>query len=51
MGVVKDVTGSYTLGFVGLLAATAVCLGGVVWLLRTAPSEELRGQQRRSVPA
>jgi len=51
MGVVKDVTGSYTLGFVGLLGATAVCLGAVVWLLRTAPSEELRGQQRRSVPA
>ena len=51
MGVVKDVTGTYTLGFVGLLVATAVCLGGVVWLVRTAPSEELRGHQRRSVSA
>ncbi len=46
MGVVKDVTGTYTLGFVGLLVATAVCLGGVVWLVRTAPSEELRGHPR-----
>jgi NNP family nitrate/nitrite transporter-like MFS transporter len=51
MGVVKDVTGTYTLGFVGLLVATALCLGGVVWLVRTAPVEELRGHQRRSLPA
>jgi NNP family nitrate/nitrite transporter-like MFS transporter len=46
MGVVEDVTGTYTLGFVGLLVATSACLGGVVWLLRTAPAEELRGHAR-----
>jgi len=49
MGVVMDVTGTYTLGFVGLLIATSACLGGVVWLLRTAPPEELRGQERGAV--
>lgn len=43
MGIVKDATGTYTLGFVGLLVATAACLAGVVWLVRTAPAVELRG--------
>jgi NNP family nitrate/nitrite transporter-like MFS transporter len=51
MGVVKDVTGTYTLGFVGLLVATSACLGLVVWLLRTAPAEELRGRGRGTLPA
>ena len=43
MGIVKDATGTYTLGFVGLLIATAACLVAAVWLLRTAPAVELRG--------
>jgi PAS domain S-box-containing protein len=43
MGIVKDVSGTYTLGFVGLLIATAVCLVTAVWLLRTASAAELRG--------
>jgi NNP family nitrate/nitrite transporter-like MFS transporter len=43
MGIVKDHAGSYTLGFVGLLAATACCLVLAVWLIRTAAAEELRG--------
>ena len=43
MGIVKDATGTYTIGFVGLLIATAVCLVAAVWLLRTAPAPELRG--------
>jgi len=51
MGVVKDLTGTYTLGFVGLLATTAVCLATVVWLLRIAPLVELRGQSRAEPPA
>ncbi len=43
MGLVKDATGTYTLGFVGLLVATGLCLTGVTWLVRTAPTIELRG--------
>jgi NNP family nitrate/nitrite transporter-like MFS transporter len=43
MGLVEDQTGSYTLGFVGLLAATACCLVLAVWLIRTAAASELRG--------
>ncbi len=43
MGIVKDAAGTYTLGFVGLLVATAACLTFAVWLLRTAPLIELRG--------
>src|SRR5262245_14933527 len=43
MGLVNDQTGSYTLGFVGLLAATALCLVLAVWLIRTASGSELRG--------
>lgn len=43
MGVVKDLTGTYTLGFVGLLVATGLCLAGAVWLVRTAGVIELRG--------
>jgi DNA-binding CsgD family transcriptional regulator len=49
MGVVKDVTGTYTLGFVGLLTATAACLGLVVWLLRTAPPAMIRGHPHEEV--
>lgn len=40
MGIVEDATGTYTLGFVGLLVFTAACLVLALWLLRTA---ELRG--------
>jgi NNP family nitrate/nitrite transporter-like MFS transporter len=43
MGVVKDQAGTYTLGFVGLLGATACCLVLAVWLIRTAAATELRG--------
>ena len=43
MGVVKDATGHYTWGFVGLLVFTAASLLLAVWLLRSAPTEELRG--------
>jgi NNP family nitrate/nitrite transporter-like MFS transporter len=43
MGLVKDQLGSYALGFVGLLVFCAACLLLAVWLLRTAPSSEVRG--------
>jgi NNP family nitrate/nitrite transporter-like MFS transporter len=43
MGIVNDQSGSYTLGFVGLLAATACCLVLAVWLIRTAAASEVRG--------
>lgn len=43
MGIINDQTGTYTLGFVGLLAATAICLALAVWLIRSAPPIELRG--------
>jgi MFS transporter, NNP family, nitrate/nitrite transporter len=43
MGVVKDHVGTYTWGFIGLLIFTGVSLALAVWLLRTAPAEELRG--------
>jgi len=43
MGLIKDHVGTYTLGFVGLLATTAVCLMLAVWLIRSAPPVELRG--------
>lgn len=36
VGIVKDASGHYTLGFVGLLIATVVCLLAGVWLLRAA---------------
>jgi NNP family nitrate/nitrite transporter-like MFS transporter len=44
MGVVNDAFGSYAIGFLGLLVFTAGCLGLAVWLLRSAPPAELRGQ-------
>lgn len=50
MGIVKDATGTYTLGFVGLLVATGLCLATAVWLLRRAPAVELRGQPRGATP-
>jgi NNP family nitrate/nitrite transporter-like MFS transporter len=34
MGVVNDVFGSYSIGFIGLLAFTAGCLGLIVWIHR-----------------
>ena len=43
VGVVKDAEGTYTYGFVGLLVFVIGCLLLAVWLLRTAPAEELRG--------
>jgi NNP family nitrate/nitrite transporter-like MFS transporter len=43
VGLVKDVEGTYTYGFVGLLVFVAVCLTLAVWLLRSAPLAELRG--------
>lgn len=44
VGLVKDAEGTYTYGFVGLLVFVGVCLALAVWLLRTAPAEELRGR-------
>src|SRR5581483_10216328 len=46
MGVVRDHAGTYTLGFVGLLAATGLSLALAVWLIRTAAGVELRGTPR-----
>jgi NNP family nitrate/nitrite transporter-like MFS transporter len=43
MGVIKDATGHYTWGFIGLLIFTGASLLLAVWLLRSAPEEELRG--------
>jgi NNP family nitrate/nitrite transporter-like MFS transporter len=43
VGLVKDAEGTYTYGFVGLLLFVAVSLAMAVWLLRNAPSAELRG--------
>jgi NNP family nitrate/nitrite transporter-like MFS transporter len=43
VGLVKDAEGTYTYGFVGLLVFVIVCLGLAVWLLRTAPPQELDG--------
>jgi NNP family nitrate/nitrite transporter-like MFS transporter len=43
VGLVKDAEGTYTYGFVGLLVFVGVCLALAVWLLRNAPTEELRG--------
>ncbi len=50
MGVVKDVTGTYTLGFVGLLFATVLCLGIGVYLLHIAPAAEVWGRPRDLAP-
>jgi NNP family nitrate/nitrite transporter-like MFS transporter len=44
VGLVKDAEGTYTYGFVGLLVFTAVSLALAIWLLRTAPELELRGE-------
>lgn len=49
VGVVKDIEGTYTYGFVGLLVFVVVCLVLAVWLLRTAPASELRGLQHTQV--
>ncbi len=43
VGLVKDAEGTYTYGFIGLLAFTVLCLAAAVWLLRTASTLELRG--------
>ena len=42
MGVIKDATGHYTWGFIGLLIFTSASLLLAVWLLRSAPAIELR---------
>ncbi len=44
VGLVKDAEGTYTYGFVGLLVFVIACLLLAVWLLRTAPPQELRGE-------
>ena len=44
VGLVKDAQGTYTYGFVGLLVFVIGCLLLAVWLLRTAPPQELRGK-------
>jgi NNP family nitrate/nitrite transporter-like MFS transporter len=51
VGLVKDVEGTYTYGFVGLLVFVACCLALAVWLLRTAPPDELRGTSGLKVGA
>ena len=51
VGLVKDAEGTYTYGFVGLLVFTVICLGIAVWLLRTAPAQELRGVPHGAVEA
>jgi NNP family nitrate/nitrite transporter-like MFS transporter len=43
VGLVKDAEGTYTYGFVGLLVFVVTCLLLAVWLLHTAPPQELRG--------
>jgi NNP family nitrate/nitrite transporter-like MFS transporter len=43
VGLMKDAEGTYTYGFVGLLLFVAVSLALAVWLIRTAPAEQLRG--------
>lgn len=43
VGFLKDVEGTYTYGFVGLLMLVAVSLALAVWLLRRAPQHELGG--------
>ena len=43
VGLIKDAEGTYTYGFVGLLAFTLASLAIAVWLLRSAPELELRG--------
>ena len=44
VGLIKDAQGTYTYGFVGLLVFVIGSLLLAVWLLRTAPPRELRGQ-------
>jgi NNP family nitrate/nitrite transporter-like MFS transporter len=51
MGIVKDQAGSYSLGFVGLLVATACCLVLAVWLIRSAGGTELRGARASGAPS
>jgi len=43
VGLVKDVEGTYTYGFVGLLVFVVMCLVLAVWLVRTAPAELVGG--------
>jgi len=51
VGLVKDAEGTYTYGFVGLLVFVVLCLALAVWLIRSAPSHELRGVPSQEVPA
>ena len=46
VGLMKDAEGTYTYGFVGLLVFVGVCLALAVWLLRSAPPQELGGIAR-----
>jgi NNP family nitrate/nitrite transporter-like MFS transporter len=51
VGLAKDAEGTYTYGFVGLLVFVTACLALAVWLLRTAPPDELRGMATSERPA
>lgn len=51
VGFVKDVEGTYTYGFVGLLVFTLVSLAAAVWLLRSAPAADLRGAPKTTAHA
>lgn len=44
VGLMKDAQGTYVYGFVGLLVFVIACLLLAVWLVRTAPPQELRGE-------
>ncbi|MCZ7588479.1 MAG: MFS transporter [Gaiella sp.] len=51
VGLVKDVEGTYTYGFVGLLVFVVMCLVLAVWLVRTAPAELVGGIAGRQARA
>ena len=51
VGLVKDAQGTYTYGFVGLLVFVLACLLLAVWLLRTAPPQELRAEPLAASPS
>jgi NNP family nitrate/nitrite transporter-like MFS transporter len=51
VGLVKDAEGTYTYGFVGLLVLVGLCLALAVWLIRSAPPEQLGRLPSREVRA
>jgi len=51
VGLMKDVEGTYTYGFVGLLVFVVICLVLAVWLVRTAPHEVTAGVTREHARA